>query len=73
MIERNTLDVPLRAGPPFGTDTLIAVVTARRHAALELDLKLLDKHRQPKEILAAIAARLEPVDRIGLATYSTRR
>lgn len=69
----DSLDIRLHANAPFGTDTLIALVTSRRHALLELDLKLLDGRRAPADMLAAIEARLEAADRIGIATYSTRR
>lgn len=72
LMTTESLTLPLRSGPPFGTDSLVAILTRERRPALELDLKLLDKRRQPKAFIGALERHLDVTDRIAIGTYSTR-
>ncbi len=72
LIDKERLTIPLRSEAPFGTDSLIAVVTLRRHVALELDLKLLNGKRSPVALVEAFGQHLAPDDRLAIGTYSTR-
>ena len=72
LIDKERLTIPLRSEAPFGTDGIIAVVTRRRHVALELDLKLLNGKRSPIALVEALGQHLAPDDRLAIGTYSTR-
>ena len=72
LIDKERLTIPLRSEAPFGTDSLVAVVTLRRHVALELDLKLLNGKRSPIALVEALGQHLAPDDRLAIGTYSTR-
>lgn len=72
LIDKDQLTIPLRSEAPFGTDTLIAVATRTRRAALELDLKLLHAKRSPSALVELLGRHLDHADRLAIGTYSTR-
>ena len=72
LIDKDQLTIPLRSEAPFGTDTLIAVATRTRQAALELDLKLLNAKRSPSALIELLSRHLNHTDRLAIGTYSTR-
>ncbi len=71
LIMDDRLEIPMRAGPPFGTDTFIVLASKRRQTSLELDLSLLNKQLKAEELLAAIQNRFETGDVLGVISYST--
>lgn len=72
LIDKEQLTIPLRSEAPFGTDTLIAVATRTRQAALEIDLKLLNAKRSPSALVELLGRHLDHTDRLAIGTYSTR-
>jgi hypothetical protein len=66
------LTIPMRAGAPFGADTLIIVASQERQKSLELDLQLLDGESKPDELLNALRSRWQAGDLMGVITYQTR-
>ncbi len=65
------LVVPMRASPPFGTDTMIVLASRQRQTDLELELSLLNNQSKPGELLRAIQDRLQSGDLLGVISYST--
>jgi hypothetical protein len=72
LIDKEQLTIPLRSEAPFGTDTLIAIATRTRQAALELDLKLLNAKRSSSALVELLSRHLDYTDRLAIGTYSTR-
>jgi hypothetical protein len=58
--------------PPFGTDLMVVIATARRQPALEQKLKLLNDKWDPLALVEAAAAHLGADDRLGMVSYTTR-
>ena len=71
-LEKDSYELKLRAGPPFGADTLITIATKRRSPRLELELQLLAKTGSAAGLDELIAEHLEDRDRLGIATFTTR-
>ncbi len=72
MMMENRLEIPMRAAPPYGADTLIILASKKRPRDLELDLSLIDKHAKPDELLRAVKGQMESADLLGVVSYGTR-
>lgn len=71
--DRDSLVQDIQVSEPPGADTLVLIATSERRVALELALSGLDGKVQPMALVDELTRQLGPDDRIGLATYTTRR
>lgn len=72
LVMTDRLTLPMRVGPPFGTDTLIVFASTARRKSLELDLQLLNGRGRPGDLAQAFHKHWQPGDQLGLVSYQTR-
>ena len=73
LLQKDIYELKLRAGPPFGSDTLITIAMKRRSPQLEHQLQLLAKTGSAAGLDELIEEHLTDNDRIGIATFTTRQ
>lgn len=71
-IQDTLWELPLIAGPPFGADTLIVVLSKVRPTALELALSLHSGKTEPLAVVDAFERLIPAGAHLGLVTYQTR-
>ncbi|MEZ5844384.1 MAG: caspase family protein [Hyphomicrobiaceae bacterium] len=71
LIQERQLTIPLRAGAPFGTDSLIVVSATARPTELELRLGQLNGRVAPLEVAKILERHLPAGARVGIVTYQT--